>query len=390
MWYFASPREIVYGEEALSHLHYLRGSRAFIVTDAVLASLGIVGRIESLLQEAGFETLVFAEVEPEPSLNTVKKGAAAAAEFKPDWFVALGGGSPMDAAKAIWVLYERPDLDPTEINPMDVLGLNKAKLLAIPTTSGTGSEVTWALVLTDTEEKRKFSTGSREVIPHVAIIDPSLTRNLPPRIAADTGLDALTHAIEGYVSQWHNVFSDGMCLKAAQLVFENLRRVYCNGVEDVDAREAMGNAAAMAGLGFGNSMLGLAHAMGHSLGAFFKLPHGRAVSLFLPYTIEFTVNGGLGDRYADIVRFNGWSDGRDIEAAGRLLVLQVRELQTAVEQPQSIAALGIERTDFDAALETLVMHAEMDTQFFTAPRIPDSDELARMFMYIYDGKPLEF
>lgn len=387
MWYFSSPT-VVYGEDALSHLHHIQGSKAFIVTDPTLARLGIAQRIEDLLKDTGFATCVFAEVEPEPSLQTVRRGAAAAAKFGPDWIIGLGGGSPMDAAKAIWALYERPDLDPTDINPMETLGLSKAKLIAIPTTSGTGSETTWALVLTDTEEKRKFSTGSRELVPTIAIVDPSLTQALPPRVTADTGLDALTHAIEGYTSTWANDFTDGLCLKATQLVFDYLERAVKDG-DDMEAREKMGIAASMAGLGFGNANLGLAHAMGHSFGARFKQPHGRAVALFLPYITEYTVNAGLG-RYPDIVRFLDWTEERDPEVTGRLLVERVRALEEAVGQPMSISAFGISRDDFQEALPRLVEYAEQDTQFFTAPRIPESEELAQMFEYAYEGKAIDF
>lgn len=387
MWYFSSPF-IVYGEDALSHLSQLQGSRAFIVTDATLAKLGLAGRIERLLQDAGFATRVFAEVEPEPSLQTVRRGAAAAGEFAPDLIVGLGGGSPMDAAKAIWALYERPDLDPTDINPMENLGLSKAQLVCIPTTSGTGSETTWALVLTDLEERRKFSTGSRELVPTIAIVDPSMTVGLPPRITADTGLDALTHAIEGYTSMWANDFTDGLCLKGAQLVLDYLERAVRDG-SDLEARDKMGNAAALAGLGFGNGNLGLAHAMGHSFGALFKQPHGRAVALYLPYIMEYTVNSGLG-RYLDIARFVGLTDSHDPEEGGRLLIERVRELERAVAQPMSIQAFAIGRADFDAALPKLIEYAEQDTQFFTAPRIPESEELAQMFEYVYEGRAIDF
>lgn len=387
MWYFSSPF-VVFGEDALNHLYNLKGERAFIVTDATLVKLGIVERIETMLWKAGFATCVFPEVEPEPSLQTVRRGAQLAAEFGPDWIVGLGGGSPMDASKAIWALYERPDLEPTDINPMEDLGLTRAKLIAIPTTSGTGSETTWALVLTDTEERRKFSTGSRELVPTIAIVDPTMTQGLPPRITADTGLDVLTHAIEGYNASWFNDFTDGLCLKAVQLVFDYLERAVQDG-NDLEARGRMGNAASIAGLGFGNSNLGLAHAMGHSFGALFKQPHGRCVALFLPYITEFTVNAGLG-RYLDIARFAGLTDGHDPEEAGRLLVARIRALEEAVGQPTSIAALGIGRADFEAALPKLIEHAEQDTQFFTAPRIPESEELAQMFEYIYEGRAVDF
>jgi alcohol dehydrogenase class IV len=389
MWYFAAPREIVFGEEALSHIEHVSGKRAFIVTDATLHVIGIVDRIVGLFQEAGFATEVFAEVEPEPSLQTARRGAELARAFDPDWIVGLGGGSPMDAAKAIYVLCQRPEMDPVDINPLESLNLEGVKLMAIPTTSGTGSETTFALVLTDTEEQRKYSTGNREVVPHVAIVDPELTMKLPPRITADTGLDALTHAIEGYTATWHNVFADGMCLQAAKLVFEYLPRAYADGETDVEAREQMGNAAAIAGLGFGNSLAALAHAMGHSLGALFKQPHGRTVALMLPYTMEFTLNGG-GARYADLARYIGLTDSRDEEDAGRQLVAAVRELEETVGQPMSIAALGIDRAEFDEKLDLLCAYAEMDTQFFTAPRIPDTDELRRMYEYIFEGKAIDF
>ena len=206
------------------------------MTDATLQSLGIVDRVLSFFHEAGFETEVFAEVEPEPSLQTARRGAKLAEAFQPDWVVGLGGGSPMDAAKAIYVLSQRPEMDPAEINPMETLGLEGVKLMAIPTTSGTGSEATYALVLTDTAEQRKISTGNREVVPHVAIIDPELTMMLPARVTADTGLDALTHAIEGFTASWHNVFADGMCLQAAKLVLEYLPRAYADGANDPEAR----------------------------------------------------------------------------------------------------------------------------------------------------------
>ena len=388
MWYFKSP-EVVFGEDALSHLHHIVGSRAFIVTDVTLKKLGVAGRIEAILQEAGFATEPFAEVEPEPSLQTVRRGAALATAFAPDWIVALGGGSPMDAAKAIWAMYERPDMDAVDINPMVNLNLVKAKMLAIPTTSGTGSEATWAIVLTDTEERRKFSTGSRELVPTLAIVDPSLTQSLPARITADTGLDALTHAIEGYVASWHNDFTDGLCLKAVELVFAYLERAYREGETDMEAREKMGVAATIAGLGFGNANLGLAHAMGHSFGALFKKPHGRAVALFLPYITEFTVNAGLG-RYGDIAQFVGLTNGRDEEAGGRLLVDSIRNLQRAVGQPMCIADFGVSPAEFEESLELLCDHAEMDTQYFTAPRLPEREELERLFQYAYNGRAVDF
>ncbi len=235
MWYFNSP-QIVFGEGSLSHLETLVGKRAFVVSDETLVRLGIARRVVQALASTGMQVEVFSAVEPDPSLDTVRRGAKAMQKFKPDWIIALGGGSVMDAAKAMWVLYERPDLTPDLINPIDTLGLRqKARLVAIPTTSGTGSEATWAVVLTDPVEKRKLGLGNRENLPDVAILDPELVMQLPARLTADTGLDALVHAIEGYTSAFHSDFTDGLCLQAAKLIFEYLPRAYQDG-DDAEAR----------------------------------------------------------------------------------------------------------------------------------------------------------
>ncbi len=389
MWFFNSP-EIVFGEESLSYLERLEGKRAFIVTDPVVAKLGHAARVKEALQAAGFGVAVFDAVEPDPSIETVRTGAAAMIEFQPDWVVGLGGGSALDAAKAMWVLYERPDMDPEGINPIETLNLRrKARFLAIPTTSGTGSEATWAIVLTNVCERRKLGLGSREAMPDIAILDPSLVMSLPPRVTADTGMDALTHAVEGFTCQWHNDFSDGLCLKAAQLVFEYLPRAYQNG-NDLEARIKMHNAATIAGLGFGNAMASLAHGMGHALGCVFHVPHGRAVSLLLPYTIEFCALGEPGStRYSDMAHFLNLPCSTEPEAAAKLAAA-VRQLQLALEQPRTIAACGIARRDLDREMDLLVLNAGNDNQTVTSTRIPDDNEMRRLFEYAYDGKSIDF
>ena len=388
MWYFNSP-EVVYGEDALSHLDTLRGERAFIVTDPTILKLGLVDVVKEHLTAAGMQVAVFAEVESDPSLQTVRRGAEVMRDFAPDWIIGLGGGSSMDAAKAMWILYERPDLDPAEINPFVEFGLRqKARLIAIPTTSGTGAETTWAIVLTDTEEQRKLGLGSRESLADIAIVDPALVANLPPRITADTGMDALTHAVEGYTSAWRNDFCDGLCLKAIQLIFEYLPRAYASGGDDRQAREKMHNAACIAGLGFGNSMAALAHALGHALGGVFHVPHGRAVGLFLPYTIEFTVRGG-GTRYAEIARFLGLPAGDEAEGAANL-VQDIRDLARRIDQPLTIRELGIAQGDFEAALAKLVANAETDTSMVTCARMPNTGQSEQLFRYAYEGKKVDF
>jgi len=385
MWFFNSP-EIAYGEGALGYLSEIEGQRAFIVTDQNMVRLGFVELVAKQLKEAGMEYQVFAEIEPNPTFEMVKLGAAAMSEYGPDWVIGLGGGSCMDAAKAMWVLYERPDMEPAEINPMIPLGLRqKARLITIPTTSGTGAESTWVVVLTDAEDRRKLVLGSRENVADLAIVDPMFVTALPTQVAADTGMDALTHAIEGYTSSWANDFCDGLCLKAIQLVFDYLPRAVSDE-KDAEAREKMHNAASIAGLGFGNSMGALAHAMGHPLSPLFGIPHGRAVGLFLPYTIEFTAREAPG-RYAEIARFLGLSAASDADGAVSL-VKAVRDLARRINQPTSVKELGISREDFEAALQKMIEDGENDT--VTSARIPDRDELARLFQYAYEGKSIDF
>jgi len=390
MWYFRSP-EIVFGEDALDHLAYLKGEQAFIVTDETMVGLGFVDMVTAKLAEAGLTCNVFDQVEPEPSLGTVQRGAALMLEKGPDWIVGLGGGSALDAAKAMWILYERPDIAPEAINPFDDLGLRqKAHMVAIPTTSGTGSESTWAVVLTDSEAQCKISTGAPECTPDVAIVDPVFAASMPPRLTADTGLDALTHAIEGYTSSWHNEFSDGLCLKAVQMIFSYLPRAYAQG-DDMQAREKMHNAAALAGLGFINSLAATAHALGHSLGAVFHVPHGRAVSLFLPYTIQFNARGEEPARYADIARFLGLPAADEIEGAASL-VAAIRDLARQIGQPLSIreALPDLGPADFAARLDKLVDNAEMDATIVASARDVTTDDTRRLFDYAYLGKDVDF
>jgi len=389
MWFFRSP-EIVFGEDALDYLAEIQGRKALIVTDANILALGFVTKVQEKLAQAGLESRYFAEVEPNPSLETAQRGAKLALAYQPDWIIGLGGGSAMDAAKSIWILYERPDLAPDEVAPIGNLGLRqKARLIAIPTTSGTGAETTWPIVLTDTAEHRKISVGNPENIPDMAIVDPSFVHHLPAQITADTGMDVLTHAIEGYTSQWANDFSDGLCLKAIELVFKYLPRAYANGPDDAEAREKMHNAATIAGLGFGNSMAALAHAMGHSLGALFPVPHGRAVGLFLPYTIEFNFLGEEHTRFAEIARFLGLP-ADDAETGTVSLVDAVRNLARQLDQPTNLHEAGIDRDQFEAKLDTLVDHALNDSSLVINIRFPEEEEIYKLYRYAYEGRPVDF
>ncbi|MFN8456127.1 MAG: iron-containing alcohol dehydrogenase [Anaerolineae bacterium] len=390
MWYFRSP-EIVFGPDALDHLTHLTGRRAFIVTDATLVELGWAQRVQEKLRQAGIASEVFSRIEAEPSVATIQHGAAAMASYEPDWVVGLGGGSAIDAAKAMWILYENPGLNILAVTPFEPLGLRrKAKMIAISATSGTGAEVTWGIVLTDPDDQRKVAVGSPENTPDLAIVDPALAATMPPQLTADTGMDALTHAIEGYTSTWNNDFADGLCLKAIKLIFDYLPRAVADGT-DVIAREKMHNAAAIAGLGFINSMCSLAHALGHSLGAVYHLPHGRTVGLFLPYTIQYHTNPCPEQtRYHEIAAFLGLPAATPLQGA-ESLAQAVRQLAIKIGQPFSIqAALPLTLAQLEQHLDKLVENAENDSQIITSPRPPNAEDIRKLFIYAFQGQDIDW
>ena len=389
MWFFTSPRTIVFGEGALEYLKELEGKRVFIVTDKFLRKLGIVDKVVEQLKETVMEIRIFDEVEPEPSKQTIERGAKILSEFGADWIIGLGGGSCMDAAKAMWVLYERPDLTIEDITPFEKLNLRKkARLINIPTTSGTGADVTWAVVITDTERKVKLELASKEVVADISILDPALVLDLPPRLTADTGMDALVHAIEAYTVQWKNDFSDALALRAVQLIFKYLPRAFKNGRNDPEAREKMHNAATMSGLAFSNSQIGIVHAMGHSLGAVFKIPHGRSVAVFLPYVMEYNLSEAAS-LYAEIAEAIGITDGSDEEKA-RKLIEAIRNLMKEIEEPLSIKEMDIPREEFEAKLDELIEKANESTGTIVNPRVPTEEDYRKLFLYAYEGKSVDF
>jgi len=388
MWELTFPRTVAIGEGALDYLKAVEGKRVLIVTDKVIHKLDFVEKVTNYLKEAGMEVKFFDEVEPEPSMETIVKGAEFAKKYGPDWFIGLGGGSCMDAAKAIWVIYERPDMEVAAINPLEKLGLRKkARLICIPTTSGTGSDATWATIITDVKDERKMELSSREIVADISILDPELPKSMPPKVVADTALDALTHAIESYVSQWRNDFSDVLAIGAIQMIFKYLPRAYKNP-EDKEAKEKMHNAATMAGMSFGNSQAGIVHATGHSLGAIFHIPHGRTMALFLPYSIEYSARDAMG-RYADIARAIGIEAKTDKEAVEKL-VEAVKKLNREVGEPASLKELGISRKDFEKRLDDLAMRAANSTCTFMNPRVPDLEDTKKIFIYAYEGKKVDF
>lgn len=388
MWEITLPKTIVLGEGSLEYLKNIEGRRALIVTDKVIRELGFAETASRYLREANFMVEIFDGVEPEPSKKTVIKCAEHARSFEPDWIIGLGGGSCIDTAKASWVLYERPDLQVEEISPLLTLGLRRrARLIAIPTTSGTGSEVTWAIVITDTAEKRKMELASREVIADVVILDPQLPLTMPRSLVADTGVDALSHAIEAYVSQWRNYFSDKMAIGALQTILKYLPRSYRNR-QDKEAKERMHYAATMAGLAFSNSQICVAHAMSHALGAIFRIPHGRSVASVLIYALEYMAKEAI-DRFRDLANAIGIR-AETCEEAFERFIHALRSLLGEIGEPTSIRELGISWEDLKGNLEGLAERALSSTGTISSPRVPTLEDYRRLFLYAYEGKTVDF
>jgi alcohol dehydrogenase class IV len=390
MWTFSSPF-IVYGDCALEYIAQIQGKKAFIVTDKNIVKLGLVKLVTDQLDAVNIQWEIFDEVEPEPSLETVKKGGLAVGKVQPDWVIGLGGGSCLDAAKAIIILLVRPDLEPDAIIASDTYNFRaKAKLMAIPTTSGTGSEATWAVVLTDTAYERKIGLGTTECMPDVAILDPVMVAGLPPHITAETGMDVLAHAIEGYTSTWGSSITEGPGLIATRRALEYLPRAYKDG-SDLKARKEMMYAATLAGMSFGNSMAGLGHSTGHALGGIFHLPHGRTVGLFLPYTMEYLINGSEETtvKYAEVARFCRITEGSDQQCA-KALVSKIRALAKEIGQPLSVKECGVDRAKYEEAIPGLIDRALNEVMTITVTRIPGEEDLGKIFRYAYEGKNIDF
>jgi alcohol dehydrogenase class IV len=260
----------------------------------------------------------------------------------------------------------------------------KARLMAIPTTSGTGAEATSAIILTDTKEQRKISMMNIECMPDVAILDPVMVTGMPSLITADTGMDVLTHAIEGYVSTWGTSITEGPGLIAIRRTFECLPKAY-------KARKEMQNAAILGGMSFGNSMAGLGHSTGHAFGAIFHVPHGRTVGLFLPYTMEYLINGSQETtaKYAEIARFCRIASGSDKECA-KALVAKIRALAKEIRQPLSVKDCGIDKAKYDESIPGLIDRALNEAMTMTVTRVPEGEDLGKIFRYAYESKTIDF
>ena len=409
MQWFKVPEKIYFEAGSIAYLEKMPNiERAFIVTDPGMVKLGYVDKILYHLRNRQHyvHSEIFSEVESDPSFDTIMKGVEAMKNFKPDVIIALGGGSPIDAAKGMWLFYEHPEADPEglKLKFMDIrkrtykfpkLG-TKCKMVAIPTTSGTGSEVTSFAVITDKTQNKKYPLADYELTPDVAIVDPDLVMSLPKSITADTGMDVLTHAIESYVSNMASDYTDGLAEKAVELVFKNIREAYNNG-SNKEAREKMHNASTIAGMAFTNAFLGINHSLAHKIGAEFHLPHGRINAILLPYVIRYNSQMPTkfvsfpkyeyfiaDQKYADLSRrmnFPAYTNEEGVNS----LINEIKKLNADLGIERSFKEAGIDEAEFMAKVDMLADRAFEDQCTTANPRVPLVSELKQILIDSYYG-----
>ncbi|ABG87717.1 iron-containing alcohol dehydrogenase [Clostridium perfringens] len=385
---FTLPRDIYHGKDSLEVLKSLEGKKAFIVIGGgSMKRFGFLDKVLSYLKEANMETKVFEGVEPDPSVETVMKGAKEMEEFNPDWIVSIGGGSPIDAAKAMWIFYEYPDFTfEKAIVPFGLPKLRrKAKFVAIPSTSGTATEVTAFSVITDYKAKIKYPLADFEITPDIAIVDPSLAETMPEKLVAHTGMDALTHAIEAYTASLRSNFTDPLALKAIEMVNMHLVNSYKGNME---ARGEMHEAQCLAGMAFSNALLGIVHSMAHKVGAVFHIPHGCANAIFLPYVIKYN-RKACEDRYANIARHIGLKGESERELTDALIDL-INKFNKELNIPSSMKEYGIEEDDFKANLKFIAHNAVLDPCTGSNPREIYDETMEKLYTCAYYGSDVDF
>ena len=385
---FTLPRDIYHGKDSLEVLKSLEGKKAFIVIGGgSMKRFGFLDKVLSYLKEANMETKVFEGVEPDPSVETVMKGAKEMEEFNPDWIVSIGGGSPIDAAKAMWIFYEYPDFTfEKAIIPFGLPKLRrKAKFVAIPSTSGTATEVTAFSVITDYKAKIKYPLADFEITPDIAIVDPSLAETMPEKVVAHTGMDALTHAIEAYTASLRSNFTDPLALKAIEMVKMHLVNSYKG---DMEARGEMHEAQCLAGMAFSNALLGIVHSMAHKVGAVFHIPHGCANAIFLPYVIKYN-RKACEDRYAQIARHIGLKGESERELTDALIDL-INKFNKELNIPSSMKEYGIDENEFKANLKFIAHNAVLDPCTGSNPREIDDETMEKLYTCAYYGSDVDF
>ena len=411
MLWFRTPDKVYINKgclpQALEDLKFVMNKkRALIVTDRFLFETGFAQGIIDKLNELEIEYNIFSNIAPDPTLACAKEGAQIANEFKPDVIIALGGGSPMDAAKIIWVLYEHPEADFMDMAMrfMDIrkrvydfpkMG-EKANLVCIPTTAGTGSEVTPFAVITDEQTGAKYPLADYNLMPNMAIVDVDMMMNAPKGLTSASGIDALVHGIEAYVSIMATDYTNSLAIEAIKNVFKYLPRAYEKGAEDIEAREKMANAATMAGMAFANAFLGIAHSMGHKLGAFHHLPHGVCVALCLDEVIKYNMTETpekMGTfpayaypqalrRYAEIAEALGIDNGNDEEKVSQL-INKIDELKDSIGIKHSVKEYGINEEEYFATIDEMSEQAFDDQCTGANPRYPLIEDIKEMYRRIY-------
>ena len=414
MLWFRTPQKVYIKKGCLPvALDELKGvlnkKRVFIVTDSFLFNNGYTRPITDKLTEMGIDYSVFSEVAPDPTLACAKAGARQMEEFKPDCIIAIGGGSAMDAGKIMWVLYEHPEVDFADLAMrfMDIrkrvytfpkMG-DKAYFIAIPTSAGTGSEVTPFAVITDEQSGVKYPLADYELLPNMAIVDADMMMNAPKGLTSASGIDALTHCLEAYASMMATEYTDGLAIESAKMIFEYLPRAYDKGAEDIVAREKMANAATMAGMAFANAFLGVCHSMAHKLGAFHHLPHGIANALMINYVIRYNseeVPSKMGtfpqyeyphtlSRYAQFSRNLGFGGENDKESVDNL-IKEIDILKDKIGIRHSIQEYGIDESEFLKTIENMSEQAFDDQCTGANPRYPLISEIKEMYLKAYYGK----
>ena len=376
--------ELYHGLGSLEELKNIKGSKAVIVIGGnSVRKNGSLDRVENILKNSGFETAIFSGVESDPSVSTVRKGAALFTEFQPDWVIGLGGCSAIDAAKAMWALYEYPELSfekMTEVGGIPPLR-NKARFVAIPSTSGTGTEITALAVITDREKGVKYPLVSYELLPDFSIVDGELCKSMPKNVTANTGLDALTHCVEAYVSNIDDNYADAMAKGGIQLIFDNLVKAV-NTPEDGVARQNMHDASCLGGYAFTNAWLGIVHSLAHQMGGVFGVPHGCANAILLPNVIRY--NAKATERYNDLASLmHCGTNAEDFAVA-------IEKLRAECGVPASIKEYGISEEAWMNAIPSMAEHAMVDPCTGFNPRTTNVEDLANIYKAIYNNDMVNF
>ena len=389
---FTLPRDLYYGADSLAELKNLKGKKAILVLGGgSMRKFGFVDKALDYLKEAGIETILFENVEPDPSVETVMKGAQMMRDFEPDWIISMGGGSPIDAAKAMWAFYEYPEVTFEDLCiPFNFPTLRtKAKFCAIPSTSGTATEVTAFSVITDYAKGIKYPLADFNITPDVAIVDPALAETMPKSLTAYTGMDALTHAVEAYVSTLNSVFTDPLAIKAIQIVNSDLIKSYDGSME---SRELMQYGQCLAGMAFSNALLGIVHSMAHKTGAAFStghITHGLANAMYLPYVIKYNAKiETAAVRYAEIANAIGIT-GTVAECIDGLCN-KIVEMNNYMGIPNTLKEFGIIESEFKEKIAAIAENAVNDACTGSNPRSIDPATMEKLFTCIYYGTEVEF